>query len=74
MHYGFRSHVNTELSKCIEGTRQDTELCNAADFGPVKKVIDIFLNRSPPDNNGSGVMPAASLFTAFVSLLVSLAL
>ncbi|XP_077554134.1 uncharacterized protein LOC144169013 [Haemaphysalis longicornis] len=109
-------HVNTELSKCIEGTREDREDCKAADFGPVKNVIDNFLTQSPapnngsgvtsttspppnngsgvtstaspppnngsgvtstaspPPNNGSGVTSTASILTAFVSLLVSLAL
>ncbi|XP_077538400.1 uncharacterized protein LOC144150974 [Haemaphysalis longicornis] len=65
---------NTELSKCIEGSRENTTDCKAADFGPVKKVIDIFFTQSPPPSSGSGVTSTASILTAFVSLLVSLAL
>ncbi|XP_077552670.1 uncharacterized protein LOC144167197 [Haemaphysalis longicornis] len=66
-------HFNTELSKCIEGLRDASEECQAADFGPVKKIIEILFTPSPPPNNGSGLTSAAFILTAFVSLLVSLA-
>ncbi|XP_077554132.1 uncharacterized protein LOC144169005 [Haemaphysalis longicornis] len=67
-------HFNTELPKCVDRAREDTEECRGADVRPMKKVIDVFFAHSQRLNNGSGVTSSASILTALVSLFVSLSL
>lgn len=66
-------NFNAELLKCIDHARYESEKCNGSDVGPVQEATSILVRRLNRLYNASGRTSAASVFPAFISLLVCLA-